>query len=220
MLDVNRWFFDQQFFLTSYIDSDKVLDDFFRLCFIAGETGCKFWHASQEDVRQAFITIDNSIYKTPARVGPSRQMDWSQFRLYIWNALKSPYSRWTGAGGLDQFLALLEKDQLQKLTVKSADALFGYIAQGNHEIASNDTLVDPFTGFRNGGENSEVIGAVDNPYSFNGIQSLLPFFNSQQVIATGYLVQSILATRGILNNCTCSAFPNVYLSCLSSLPDI
>ncbi|KAI4131359.1 MAG: hypothetical protein LQ338_001244 [Usnochroma carphineum] len=200
VLHVNRWFFDQQFFLTSYIDSDKVLDDFFHLCYLAGLNGCRFWHASEAEIRQAFITIDDAIHKTPARVGPTRQMDWSQFRLYIWNALKSPYKSWSGAGGLDLFLALLEKDKLSALTAPSADALLQYIAQGNHELVSNDTLVDPATGLRNGGENSDVIGAVDNPYSFTDIETLVPFLNSPQVTGTGYLVQSILATRGILNN--------------------
>lgn len=202
VLDINRWFFDQQFFLTSFVDSDKVLDDFFHLCFLAGQNGCKFWHSSQADIRQAFITIDNNIHKAPARVGPTQQMDWSQFRLYIWNALKSPVASWSGAGGMDSFLAHLEVDQLQALTATSADALLQYIAEGNHELSSNDTLIDPASGLRNGGENAEVIAAVDNPYSFTDIQTLLPFFNSPQVIGTGYLVQSIIATHGILNNCT------------------
>lgn len=201
VLDVNRWFFDQQFLLTSYIDSDKVLDDFFNLCFLAGQSGCAFWHSSVPSIRQAFITIDENIHKSPARVGPTRQMDWSQFRLYMWNALKSPVNSWSGGGGLDRFLSLLERDQLTALTAKSADALFKYIAQGNHELQSNQTLIDPSTGRRNGGENAEVIAAVDNPYSFTDISVFLPFFTSPQVVKTGYLVQSILGTRGILSGC-------------------
>lgn len=201
MLDVNRWFFDQEFLLTSYIDSDKVLDDFFNLCFLAGEAGCAFWHSSAADIRQAFINIDQNIYKAPVQVGPTRQMDWSQFRLYVWNALKSPYTAWSGGGGLDKFLSLLEKEQLSALTAPSADALFYYIALGNHELQSNQTLIDPSTGRRNGGENAEVIGALDNPYSFTDISTFLPFFTSPRVINTGYLVQSILGTRGILSGC-------------------
>ncbi|KAL8917335.1 MAG: hypothetical protein Q9208_008005 [Pyrenodesmia sp. 3 TL-2023] len=199
VLDVNRWFFDQQFLLTSYIDSDKVLDDFFNLCFLAGQSGCAFWHSSVASIRQAFITIDENIHKAPARVGPTRQLDWSQFRLYMWNALKSPVGSWSGGGGLDIFLSLLEKDELSALTAASADELFEYIAQGNHELQSNQTLIDPSTGRRNGGENAEVIAAVDNPYSFTDISTFLPFFTSQEVVKTGYLVQSILGTRGILS---------------------
>ncbi|KAL8721917.1 MAG: hypothetical protein Q9225_001513 [Loekoesia sp. 1 TL-2023] len=200
VLDVNRWFFDKNFFLTAYIDSDKVLDDFFNFCFFAGRSVCAFWHSSYAEIRQAFVNVDDKLRQSPSPAGPTRQLDWSQFRVYIWNALKNPVGSWTGAGGLDKFLALLEQDNLGKLTAAAADALFEYIAQGNHEITSNNTLVDPATGLRNGAENSEVIAAVDNPYSFGDIQSLLPFFQSPAAMNTGYLVQSILGTYGILSN--------------------
>ncbi|KAL8825225.1 MAG: hypothetical protein Q9170_007875 [Blastenia crenularia] len=224
VLDVNRWFFDKNFFLTSYIDSDKVINDFFNLCFFVGKRTCAFWHPSYAAIRQAFITIDNNLKQTPATAGPSRQLDWSQFRLYVWIALKNPVSSWTGAGGFDKFLSLLETNSLSDLTAPAADALFNYIAQGNHEITSNETLIDPTSAQRNGGENAEVIAAVDNPYAFGDIQSLLPFFQSQVVTNTGYLVQSILATHGILNNCT-SRFPQPSLNpmlvlTMSNPPDL
>lgn len=103
---------------------------------------------------------------------------------------------------MDTFLALAETDRLSVLKPAAADALFLYIAKGNHEISSNDTLIDQGTGNRNGGENAEIISAVDNPYSFNDLQSLLYLFKSQQVVGTGYLVQSIIATRRIINRCT------------------
>ena len=201
VFDVNRWFFDQEFFLTSYVDSDKVLDDFFNLCFLTGQSVCAFWHSSPDQIRRAFIAVDNNLRQGPAQAGPDLHLDWSQFRLYVWIALKNPISSWTGAGGFDKFLALLEQNQLSALTAPAASALFQYIARGNNEITSNETLVDPTSGLRNGGEGNEVIAAVDNPYSFGDIQSLLPFFQSQAATSTGYLVQSILATHGILSNC-------------------
>ncbi|KAL9025693.1 MAG: hypothetical protein Q9196_005530 [Gyalolechia fulgens] len=139
-------------------------------------------------------------YLAPTAAGPNRQLDWSQFRIYVWNALKDPSTSWTGPGGFDRFLALLDNNQLNQLTAAAADALFKYIAQGNNEFTSTNTLVDPVSGLRNGGGNSAVIGAVDNPYSFGDIQSILPFLQSQRVTSTGYLVQSILGTRGVLNN--------------------
>ncbi|KAL8935289.1 MAG: hypothetical protein Q9211_004777 [Gyalolechia sp. 1 TL-2023] len=200
VLDVNRWFFDKEFFLTSYIDSDKVLNEFFQYCFLAGQSVCAFWHSSYAAIRQAFITIDDSLHRAPTAAGPNRQLDWSQFRIYVWNALKDPSTSWTGPGGFDRFLALLDNNQLNQLTAAAADALFKYIAQGNNEFTSTNTLVDPVSGLRNGGGNSAVIGAVDNPYSFGDIQSILPFLQSQRVTSTGYLVQSILGTRGVLNN--------------------
>ncbi|KAL8626157.1 hypothetical protein Q9189_008160 [Teloschistes chrysophthalmus] len=172
VLDVNRWFFDQQFFITSYIDSDKVLDNFFHLRFIAGQKACKFWHRTEARTRQAFMDIDKKFSKAPIQ---------------------------SEAGGMDTFLALAETDRLSVLKPAAADALFLYIAKGNHEISSNDTLIDQGTGNRNGGENAEIISAVDNPYSFNDLQSLLYLFKSQQVVGTGYLVQSIIATRRIIN---------------------
>lgn len=188
--------------LTSYIDSDKVIDEFFHFCFQAGERGCAFYHSSYEAIRQAFITIDRSIQNAPIPCGPTKQLDWSQFRIYVWNALKNPSQSWTGAGGFDKFLNLIDKNQLNLLTAAAADALFNYIAQGNHEITNPDILVDPISGLKNGGENSEVISAVDNPYSFGDIRTIATFLQSEQVTSTGYLVQSILGIRGILNNCT------------------
>lgn len=199
------------------MDSDKVLDDFFNFCFIAGKGVCAFWHSSYAEIRQAFITVDEKLHQSPSPAGPTRQLDWSQFRVYIWNALKNPVTSWTGAGGLDKFLSLLEQNQLGKLTAPAADALFEYIARGNHEITSNDTLVDPTTGLRNGGENSEVIAAVDNPYSFGNIQSLLPFFQSPAVTSTGYLLPSILGTYGILSNCTSRSSPHLVTLLLANI---
>lgn len=200
VLDVNRWFFDKEFFLTSYVDSDKVIDEFFHFCFQAGSRGCAFWHESYAAIRQAFITIDRSILNAPIACGPEKQLDWSQFRIYVWNALKNPSQSWTGAGGFDKFLNLIDNNQLNLLTATAANALFDYIAQGNHEITNPDILVDPVSGLKNGGENSEVISAVDNPYNFGDMKNALPFLQSEQVTNTGYLVQSILGTRGILNN--------------------
>ncbi|KAI4171631.1 MAG: hypothetical protein LQ343_004109 [Gyalolechia ehrenbergii] len=198
VLDVNRWFFDKEFLLTSYIDSDKVIDEFFQYCFLAGQSICAFWHSSYAAIRQAFITIDNSLHKAPVAAGPSRQLDWSQFRLYVWNALKSPTTSWSGSGGLDKFLALLDDRKLDRLTATAADALFNYIAQGNNEITSTDTLVDPVSGLRNGGGNSAIIGAVDNPYSFGDIESILPFLQSQRVTSTGALSNSAVFPGSIV----------------------
>ncbi|KAL8934988.1 MAG: hypothetical protein Q9216_005637 [Gyalolechia sp. 2 TL-2023] len=200
VMDANRWFFDKEFLLTSYVDSDKVIDEFFQLCFLAGQQGCTFWHSSYTAIRQAFITIDESLHRAPVAAGPTRQFDWSQFRLYVWNALKSPSTSWNGNGGLDTFLSLLDDRKLSQLTATAADALFKYIAQGNDELSSTNTLVDPDSGLRNGGGASTIIGAVDNPYSFGDIRSILPFLQSERVTRAGYLVQSILGTRGVLNN--------------------
>ncbi|KAL8649429.1 MAG: hypothetical protein Q9210_004400 [Variospora velana] len=100
VLNVNRWFFDQQFLLSLYVDSDTVLDDFFHLYFLAGTDYCAFWHPSLAEVHAAFIAVDNKIHRAPVEVGLNRRR-------------------------LDRS----RKDQLRTPSAEAADALLEYTAR-------------------------------------------------------------------------------------------
>ncbi|KAI9885259.1 MAG: dihydrolipoamide dehydrogenase precursor [Watsoniomyces obsoletus] len=135
-----------------YVDPDKILEDFFNWCFLAGKERCEFWYDSPSAIRDAFFKLDNRLHEQPFPV-PSKPdgwvLSWAQFRSALFQLLYNP---------LDEFPGIAT--QLAQLTNGTYNTAIADAPKNPFDLPH---LTDPIKKMKNGAENTPVITCADRP---------------------------------------------------------
>lgn len=178
-----------------YVDPDKILDDFFQWCFLAGKERCEFWYDSPAAIRDAFFEVDNRLHAQPFAVHSKPDgwvLTWAQFRATLFQQLYDP---------LDEFPGIAVKlAQLQNGTYNASSSLAP--GGGSDNPFDLPALTDPKKKIKNGAENTPVITCADRPsWSIGDLKEVDAYLSSKEVTdvsifgsyAVGYL--SLLCGR-------------------------
>ena len=101
--------------------------------------------------------------------------------------------------GVDALMAAIADGTLRYLNATAAQGLLSEVAAMVGDLPDPSTLVDPKTGFRNGGENLAVISAIKSPWSYTDVKELQPYFESSEVRDTGFLAQGLIQSPGLFS---------------------
>lgn len=172
---------------------DAVLEEFFRLCSLAGPSRCKFWRRTPELIRESFWKLDDQIHTSPV-VFPSLQVfDWSAWRNAVVFALYSPITSFSGNSGLAEIAAYASNPNI-------TDAGQVNLTLPNDILAAREQwLTDPDTGFKNGDESLVAIRCLDHPRSsVDNAKEFEDYLKSEAVQKLGRLGQSVAGLTGML----------------------
>lgn len=178
--DPTSWY-TTGFVADKYSDMDAALEEFFRLCSLAGPSLCKFWHPTTDKIREAFWDLDNRLHSSPVVLPSLQVLDWSAWRAAAIAALYTPMLTFTGNSGLADIAAAASNPNST--------------ANANLTLPNSDTtaarelwLTDPVTGFKNGEEALAVIRCLDHPKStITGVEQFEDFLESEPVQRLGRL---------------------------------
>lgn len=170
-MNPTNWYTDPQD-VSGYADTEAALEDFFRLCSLAGPSRCRIWRPTQEEIKEAFWNLDKRLYSLPVVLPSLEVVDWSAWRIA---ALASLYGSIFGFSSLGDIAAAASRQNF----TEAANLMLPNL---DITIGRDRWLTDPETGLKNGEEAILAISCLDKPPStVTDAKKLEEFLKSERV---------------------------------------
>lgn len=166
--DLTTWWYGKSSYPERFKDVEAILEDFFNLCYIAGQSRCQLWFPTVAEIKAAFYDVDRRFASSPFPTiegGLAPMSDWVTFvRFYVYQPLFS----WMGPSGL---AAVVNKAYRESV-------VNGTLLEKTKEFFSFDYwLEDPDTGLKNGLDSIHAIYCGDKePFTAGSLESIWPAY--------------------------------------------